>query len=87
VRSCSLPDRAGAWQPKLQRWATVISSGHADGLKETALLSEFLTEKQKKNTRLTRGLADAETELNDRVYRLFNFTADKIKLLREEVER
>jgi hypothetical protein len=32
------------------------------------------------------GLADAETELNDRVYRLFNLTGDEVKLLQKEVE-
>lgn len=39
-----------------------------------------------KNTRLTRALNDAEAELNDRVYRLFNLTPDEIKLLQKEVE-
>jgi len=46
----------------------------------------YLQEKQKENARLTLALADAETELNDRVYRLFNLTADEIKLLQKEVE-
>jgi hypothetical protein len=31
-------------------------------------------------------LADAETELNDRGYRLFDLTADEVKLLQKEVE-
>jgi len=31
-------------------------------------------------------LADAEGELNDRVYRLFQLTPDEIKLLQREVE-
>ena len=44
MRSFSLPDRTGAWQPKLRDWATLISSGRADGLKEIALLPEFLTD-------------------------------------------
>jgi hypothetical protein len=39
-----------------------------------------------KNARLTRALADAEAELNDRVYRLFSLTADEVQLLQKEVE-
>ncbi len=38
------------------------------------------------NARLTRALNDAEAELNDRVYRLFELSADEIKLLQKEVE-
>jgi hypothetical protein len=44
VRSFNLPERLGDWQPKLQDWATLISSGRADNLKETALLPDFLTD-------------------------------------------
>ena len=44
VRSFNLPERVGEWQPKLQDWATLISSGRADDLKETALLPDFLTD-------------------------------------------
>jgi hypothetical protein len=36
--------------------------------------------------RLTRALADAEAELNERVYRLFDLTPDEIALLKREVE-
>jgi hypothetical protein len=139
VRSFNLPERVGDWQPKLQDWATLISSGRADELKETALLPDFLTDifcgllgytgpaasadtfiisrerhvevddkvadavlgrfqkvkaqfvaglegKRDENARLTRALADAQAELNGRVYRLFNLTADEIKLLQKEVE-
>jgi hypothetical protein len=46
----------------------------------------YLQEKQKENARLTRALADAEADLNDRVYRLFNLTADDVRLLQKEVE-
>jgi hypothetical protein len=46
----------------------------------------YLQEKRDENARLTRALADTEGELNDRVYRLFNLTADEIKLLQKEVE-
>ena len=34
----------GAWQPKLQHWAGLITSGRADAFKETALLPDFLTD-------------------------------------------
>src|SRR5208282_4393800 len=38
VRSFNLPEQTAAWQPKLQHWADLISSGRADEFKETALL-------------------------------------------------
>lgn len=38
-------------------------------------------EKRAKSDRLTRQLAAAEAELNDRVYRLFDLSSDEIKLL------
>jgi len=46
----------------------------------------YLREKGAENARLTRAPADAEAELNDRVYRLFHLTADEIKLLQREVQ-
>ena len=46
----------------------------------------YLEEKRAEQTRLTRALTDAEGELNDRVYRLFDLTPDEIKLLQKEVE-
>jgi hypothetical protein len=49
-------------------------------------LDPYLQEKRNENVRLTLALADAEAELNDRVYRLFNLTADEIKLLQQEVD-
>jgi hypothetical protein len=42
VRAFSLPERVGDWQPKLQEWAGLITSGRADQFKETALLPDFL---------------------------------------------
>jgi hypothetical protein len=45
-----------------------------------------LQEKRDENAHLTSALADAEAELNDRVYRLSNLTADEVKLLQREVE-
>jgi len=44
VRSFNLPEQTGAWQPKLQHWAELITSGRADAFKETALLPDFLTD-------------------------------------------
>ena len=44
VRSFPLPERVAAWQPKLQHWASLISSGRADEFKETALLPDYLTD-------------------------------------------
>ena len=44
----------------------------------------YLQEKQAENARLTRTLAEAE--LNDRVYGLFDLTAEEVKLLQKEVE-
>jgi hypothetical protein len=46
----------------------------------------YLREKRDENARLTRALNDAEAELNGRVYRLFDLSADEIKLLQKEVE-
>lgn len=46
----------------------------------------YFQERVSENTRLTRALAAAEAELNDRVYRLFGLTPDEIKLLQKEVE-
>jgi hypothetical protein len=45
-----------------------------------------LAEKKAEVARLTRELSDAEAELNDRVYRLFELTSAEIKLLQREVE-
>jgi hypothetical protein len=44
VWSFNLPEHVKDWQPKLQHWASLIASGHADKFKETALLPDFLTE-------------------------------------------
>lgn len=46
----------------------------------------YLAEKKAEVERLSRQLADAEAELNDRVYRLFDLTRDEIQLLQREVE-
>ena len=44
VRSFNLPERTGAWQPKLRHRADLITSCRADEFKETALLPDFLTD-------------------------------------------
>ena len=46
----------------------------------------YLAGKKAEVDALRRQLADAEAEINDRVYRLFSLTQDEIKLLRKEVE-
>ena len=46
----------------------------------------YLAEKRAEADALSRQLADAEAELNERVYRLFDLTADEVKLLQREVE-
>lgn len=46
----------------------------------------YVSEKRMEVERLTRDLADAENEINDRVYRLFHLTDDEIKLIQREVE-
>lgn len=46
----------------------------------------YLTEKRSAVESLTRQIADAEAEINDRVYKLFNLNSDEIKLLQREVE-
>ena len=72
-------------------WAALKTSFKlsADPLENPRTADEwepYLAEKQAIVHRLTRELADAEAELNDRVYRLFNLTPDEIKLLQREVE-
>jgi hypothetical protein len=44
VRAFNLPERVADWQPKLQEWASLITSGRADDFKETALLPDFLSD-------------------------------------------
>ena len=47
---------------------------------------QYLEEKRTEVDSLSRQLNDAESELNDRIYRLFDLTADEIELLEREVE-
>ena len=46
----------------------------------------YLREKFHEVDTLRRQLTDAEAEINDRVYKLFNLTADEIALLQREVK-
>ncbi len=46
----------------------------------------YLADKRAEVERLTRALADAESEINDRVFHLFHLTPDEIALLLREVE-
>jgi hypothetical protein len=39
-----LPEQTTTWQPKLQHWAELITSGRADAFKESELLPDFLTD-------------------------------------------
>lgn len=46
----------------------------------------YLEEKVSEHARLSLALKDAEDELNDRVFRLFDLTRSEIDLLTKEVE-
>ena len=46
----------------------------------------YLRDKKAEHDALTKQLADAEAEINDRVYRLFDLTKEEIALLQREVE-
>jgi hypothetical protein len=85
---------------KSQDWAELSLSELGAGLRTSFKLSDnpfknprtadqwepYLAEKKAEVDRLSRQLADAEAELNDRVYRLFDLTPDEIRLLQKEVE-
>ena len=91
---------AGQLNQKAEAWWDLSLNQLGDALKQSFKLpanpmknpraadewEPYLKEKRDENTRLTRALTDAEAELNDRVYRLFNLTADEVKLLQKEVE-
>jgi hypothetical protein len=66
-----------------------VFPGGLNPLKNPRIADEwepYLAEKRAEVDALTRQLADAEAELNDRVYRLFDLTADEVKPLQREVE-
>ncbi|HEX7446616.1 MAG TPA: hypothetical protein VF306_03665 [Pirellulales bacterium] len=90
----------GALNEKAQAWwdASLAILGAAlktsfklasNPLKNPRLADEwapYLKENREMVDSMTRQVADAEAELNDRVYRLFALTADEIRLLAREVE-
>jgi len=92
---------AGQLNQKAEAWWELSLNQLGDALKQSFKLptnplknpraadewEPYLREKRDENARLTRALNDAEAELNDRVYRLFDLSADEIKLLQKEVER
>ena len=51
VRAFNLPEHAAAWQPKLQHWAGLITSGRGDEFKETALLPDYRPRHLNRNQR------------------------------------
>jgi hypothetical protein len=88
-----LNQKAGAWWDlSLNQLGDALNQSFklpTNPVKNPRLADEwepYLQENQKENHRLMRALADAESELNDRAYRLFNLTADEVKLLQNEVE-
>ncbi len=46
----------------------------------------YIDEKRAEVARLTKEISESETELNDRVFRLFSLTSEEIRLLQKEVE-
>lgn len=91
---------AGQLNQKAEAWWELSLNQLGDALKQSFKLpanpmknpraadewEPYLQQKRDENARLTRTLNDAEAELNDRVYRLFDLSADEIKLLQKEVE-
>jgi hypothetical protein len=90
----------GPLNQKAEAWWDLLLNQLGDALKQSFKLpanpmknprladewEPYLQEKRNENARFTRALTDAEAELNDRVYRLFNLTADEVKLLQKEVK-
>src|ERR1035441_1307454 len=91
---------AGQLNQKAEAWWNLSLIQLGDALKQSFKLPSnpmrnpraadewepYLQEKRDENARLTRALADAEAELNDRVYRLFGLAGEEINLLQTEVE-
>jgi hypothetical protein len=90
----------GPLNQKAQQWWTLSLNELGQALKTSFKLrtspfqnprladqwEPYLAENRGTVDRLTRSLADAEADLNDRVYALFHLTPDEIKLLQREVE-
>jgi hypothetical protein len=90
----------GKLNEKAQEWWQHPLNGLGDALKQSFKLKRnpflnprtadewepYLAGKKADVDALRRQLADAEAEINDRVYRLFSLATDEIKLLQREVE-
>ncbi len=90
----------GRLNQKAQQWWTLSLNELGQALKTSFKLRSsplkdprtadqwepYLAENREAVDRLTRSLADAEADLNDRVYALFHLTPEEIKLLQREVE-
>ncbi|MDZ4686108.1 MAG: N-6 DNA methylase [Planctomycetaceae bacterium] len=93
-------DSLGTLNTKAQDWWTLSLNELGDALKTSFKLKAnpfktpnvadewepYLAEKRAAVDALTRQLADAEAEINDRVYRLFALTPGEIALLQREVQ-
>jgi hypothetical protein len=100
LQTFSVGGYAGQLNQKAEAWWNLSLNQLGDALKQSFKLpanpmknpraadewGPYLQEERNENTRLTCALNDAEAELNDRVYRLFNLTADEVKSLQKEVE-
>lgn len=89
-----------ALNQKAQSWWNLSFIGLGDALQTSFKLKgnplknprtadeweSYLTEKRGEVESMSRQIADAEAELNDRVYRLFDLSAEEVKLLQREVE-
>ncbi len=90
----------GKLNEKAQEWWAQPVIGLGDALKQSFKLKRnpfanpttadewepYLTGKKAEVEALGKQLSDAEAEINDRVYRLFQLSADEVKLLQREVE-
>ncbi|HUE74919.1 MAG TPA: N-6 DNA methylase [Pirellulaceae bacterium] len=95
-----LGEPEGELNTKAQQWWTLSLNELGSALKSSFKLKSnpfsspktadewepYLAKHRREVERLSRELADAEAEINDCVYRLFQLTPDEIKLLQREVE-
>jgi hypothetical protein len=93
-------DQSQSLNTKAQQWWTLSLNQLGEALKASFKLKSnplknpraadewepYIAEKRGEVEQLYRELADAEAELNRRVYQLFDLTSDEIKLLQREVE-
>jgi hypothetical protein len=80
------------WEPSLSDLGTALKASFklpASPFKNPRVADDwepYLEQKRAEVASFTKQLADAEAELNDRVFRLFKLTPDEIRLLQHEVE-